>query len=109
MKNFSDNSNFFSTLMLVQSYEILFDVQIANAWYGGDDRPGNQLDIADAQSVTIDQPIKLESYAVHFTGIFDYAQNPTGNGHEVTLRLKIRDSLGIVLHTQDLVLPETFA
>lgn len=99
----------FSTLTLAQSYEILFDVQTASGWYGGDDRPGNQRNIADAQSVTIDQPIKLESYAVHFTGIFDYAQNPTGTGHEVTLRLRIRDSLGIVLHTQDLVLPETFS
>ena len=99
----------FSTLTLAQSYEILFDVQTASGWYGGDDRPGNQRNVADAQSVTIDQPIKLESYAVHFTGRFDFAQNPTGNGHEVTLRLRVRDSLGFVLLTQDMVLADTFS
>lgn len=99
----------FSTLTLAQSYEILFDIRTASGWYGGDNRPGNQRNVADAQSVTIEQPIKLESYAVHFGGIFDFAQNPTGSGHEVTLRLRVRDSLGTVLHTQDLVLPDTFS
>jgi hypothetical protein len=99
----------FSTLTLAQSYEILFNVQTASGWYGGDDRPGNQRNVADAQSVTIDQSVKLESYAIHFTSRFDFAQNPTGSGHEVILRLKVRDSLGTVLLTQDLALPQTFS
>jgi len=99
----------FSSLTLSQSYEILFDVNNASGWYGGDDRPGNQRNVADAQSVTIDQPITLESFAVRFSGKFDFAQNPTGTGHEVTLRLRIRDSIGTVLHTQDLVLADTFS
>ena len=98
-----------STLTLAQSYEIFFDVQTASGWYGGDDRPGNQRNVADAQSITIDQPIKIESYAVHFTSRFDFAQNPTGSGHEVTLRLRVRDSLGIVLLTQDMILADTFS
>ncbi len=99
----------FSYLTYSQSYEILFDVQNASGWYGGDDRPGSQRNVADAQSVTIDQPITLESYAVYFTSHFDFVQNLTGTGHEVTLRLRIRDSIGAVLHTQDLVLADTFS
>jgi hypothetical protein len=99
----------FSSLSFSQTYEILFDVNNASGWYGGDDRPGNQRNVADAQSVTIYQPINLESFAVRFSGKFDFAQNPTGTGHEVTLRLRIRDSIGTVLHTQDLVLADTFS
>lgn len=99
----------FSSITFSQTYEILFDVYNASGWYGGDNRPGHQRNVADAQSVTIDQPIRFESYAVRFNGKFDFAQNPTGNGHEVTLRLRVRDSLGTVLHTHDLVLADTFS
>lgn len=98
-----------SNIAFSQSYEILFDVQTTSGWYGGDNRPGNQRNVADAQSVTIEQPIKLESYAVRFTSRFDFAQNPSGTGHEVTLRLHIRDSVGTVLQTEDLILPDTFS
>jgi hypothetical protein len=99
----------FSYLTYSQSYEILFDVQTASGWYGGDDRPGSQRNVADAQSVTIEHPINLESYSVYFTSNFDYVQNPTGTGHEVTLRLHIRDSVGNVMQTEDLVLADTFS
>ena len=99
----------FSYLTFSQSYEILFDVQTASGWYGGDDRPGSQPNVADAQSVTIDQPINLESYSVYFTSSFDFVQNPTGTGHEVTLRLHIRDSVGNIFQTNDLVLADTFS
>ncbi len=98
----------YSGLTFSQSYEILFDVNNASGWYGGDDRPGSQRNVADAQSVTIEQPINLESYSVYFTSNFDFAQNPTGTGHEVTVRLQIRDSAGTVLQTRDLVLADTF-
>lgn len=104
---------FFSLLIsfaaIAQTYEITFDTVSASGWYGGDDRPGFQRNVADAQSITIEQAIKLESYSVRFISQFDYAQNPSGVGHEVTLRLRIRDSLGVVLHAQDLVLPDTFS
>ena len=99
----------FSSLSFPQSYEILFDVNNASGWYGGDDRPGSQRNVADAQSVTIEQPINLESYSVYFTSSFDFVQNPTGTGHEVTLRLHIRDSVGNVIQTNDLVLADTFS
>lgn len=99
----------FSSILFSQSYEILFDVNNASGWYGGDDRPGNQRNVADAQSVIIDQPIILESYSVRFARGFDFAQNPTSTGHEVTLRLRLRDSSGTILHTQDLVLADTFS
>jgi hypothetical protein len=98
-----------SNIAFSQSYEILFNVQTASGWYGGDDRPGSQRNVADAQSVTIDEPINLESYSVFFTSSFDFVQNPTGTGHEVTLRLHIRDSVGNVLQTKDLVLADTFS
>ena len=92
-----------------QTYEIKFDVNNASGWYGGDDSPNSQRNVADAQSVTIDQSINLESYSVYFTSRFDFSQNPTGTGHEVTIRLHIRDSSGTVLKTKDLVLADTFS
>ncbi len=97
-----------SYLTFSQSYEILFNVQTASGWYGGDDRPGSQRNVADAVSVTIEQPINLETYSVYFTSSFDFVQNPTGTGHQVKLRLHIRDSVGTVLRTEDLVLADTF-
>jgi hypothetical protein len=92
-----------------QSYEIKFDINSGKAWFGGDNRPGLQRNVAQAQSVFIEQPIKLESFAFYFDAPFDSALNGTGSGHEVTLRLHFRDSLGNILVNKPLVIPDTFS
>lgn len=98
----------FSATVYSQSYEIKFDTLNASGWYGGDNRAGSQRISGVAQSITIDQPITLESFAFYFTAPFDSAINGTGTGHEVTLKLNIRDSLGTIIQTNEVVVGDTF-
>lgn len=98
----------FSVTIYSQSYEIKFDTLNASGWYGGDNRAGSQRNSGVAQSLTIDQPITLESFAFYFTAPFDSALNGTGTGHEVTLKLNIRDSLGSIIESSEVVVGDTF-
>lgn len=98
----------FSMTVYSQSYEIKFDTLNASGWYGGDNRAGSQRTSGVAQSITIEQAITLESFAFYFTAPFDSAINGTGTGHEVTLKLNIRDSLGTILQTNEVVVGDTF-
>lgn len=91
-----------------QIYEIKFDSSGATGWFGGDDRPTQQRNVAVAQSIFVEFPITLKSFSFYFASPFDFVQNPTGTGHSVSLRLHIRDSLGIVLDTVDVAVPDTF-
>lgn len=91
-----------------QPYEIKREIKTASGWFGGDNRPGQQRNVAVAQSVTIENSISLESFAFYFTAPFDFIINPTGMGHEVTLKLHIRDSLGQVISSKFVVVPNTF-
>lgn len=97
------------TDLYAQSYEILFDTDSASGWFGGDNRTGmGPRDVGNGQSVLIESSIILLDFSFYFTGRFDYAENPDGSGHEVTLVLNIRDAVGDILQTEQLVLPETF-
>ncbi len=98
----------FATLN-AQSYEILFDTHNASGWFGGDNRPGfGPRHVGVGQSVLIDTARTLNSFAFDFTGRFDYAENPDGFGHEVTLTLNIRDELGVILQTEQVVIPASY-
>ena len=97
------------TTLNAQSYEILFDTYNASGWFGGDDRPGNgPRHVGYSQSVLIDSAITLNSFAFDFMGRFDYYQNPTGFGHEVTLTLNIRNDSGVILQTEQVVVPASY-
>ena len=92
-----------------QNYEILFDTHNASFWFGGDNRPGNgPRHVGVRQSVLVDSAIILNSFAFDFTDMFDYAYNPDGFGHEVTLTLNIRDNLGVILQTEQVVVPASY-
>jgi len=98
----------FSTLN-AQSYEILFDTYNASGWFGGDNRPTNgPRHVGVAQSVLIDSAIILNSFAFDFTSRFDYVINPDGFGHEVTLTLNIRNDTGVILQTEQVVVPASY-
>jgi len=97
-----------SDVLIAQNYEIKLDSLNASGWFGGDNRPEQQRNVAVAQSVLIEQPINLESFAFYFTSPFDSAINGTGTGHEVTLKLQIRDSVGTILQAEQIVVPDTF-
>jgi hypothetical protein len=92
-----------------QNYEILFDTFNASGWFGGDNRPTNgPRHVGVAQSVLIDSAIILNSFAFDFTGRFDYVLNPDGFGHEVTLTLNIRNDTGVILQTEQVVVPASY-
>jgi len=97
------------TTLNAQSYEILFDTHNASGWYGGDNRVlFGPRDIGVGQSVLIDSAITINSFAYDFTSRFDFAENPDGFGHEVTLTLNIRDESGVVLQTEQVVVPASY-
>jgi len=91
-----------------QDYEIKFDSLTASGWFGGDNHPDNIRNVASAQSILIKEAINLESFSFYFTTYFDSAMNASGSGHEVHLKLHIRDSLGTILKTEETVVPDTF-
>jgi hypothetical protein len=90
------------------TYEILHDTLSATGWFGGDDRPGSQRNVGIGQSVRIDTAITLTDFSFYFASRFDYAQNPDGFGHDVTLILNIRDSSGTILQTESVFVPGSF-
>ena len=95
--------------LTAQSYEAKFDSVNAFGWFGGDNRETQgPRHVGVGQSVLIDTSITLESFAFYFRGPFDFAQNPEGMGHEVTLTLNVRDSLGAILQTVQTVVPDIF-
>jgi hypothetical protein len=90
-------------------YEIKHETGSALAWFGGDNRVvGGPRDIGDGQSVFIDTNIILESFSLFFSGRFDYYELPEGMGHGVTLTLNIRDSIGNILKTVQVVVPASY-
>jgi hypothetical protein len=97
----------FTSLSFAQNYEIKFDSLNASGWFGGDDRSGQQRNVAVAQSILIDEPITLETFSFYFTSPFD-SVNGILSGHEVTLKLHIRDSLGTIMQSETIVVPDTF-
>ncbi len=97
------------TSLNAQSYEILFDTFNASGWFGGDNRViGGPRDIGVGQSVLIDSAITLNSFAFNFTSRFDFPENPDGFGHEVTLTLNIRDESGVIIQTEQVVVPASY-
>jgi PKD repeat protein len=82
----------------------------ASKWIGGDNRAGiKPRNVGVGQSIHFDQNLVLESFAFRLSGRFDYAANPTGVGHAVTLALDVRELNGAVRNTYYTQLPATFA
>jgi len=94
--------------LMAQTYEVKFDSINAYGWFGGDNRPTQQRTVGVGQSVFIDTSITLNSFSFYFRGPFDFAFNPEGRGHEVTLTLNVRDASGVILRTVQIVVPDTF-
>lgn len=98
-----------NSILQAQSYEIKFDSLNAFGWFGGDDNPNEQRNVAAAQSVTINLPINLESFAFYFSAPFDSNLINPSVGYEVRLKLHVRDSTGKVLTENEVIVPDTFS
>ncbi len=97
-----------------QDFEIKHEIQDASGWFGGDDRPypASNRTVGNGQSVFVDSTILLKEFSFYFTGTFKspaaWFESFDITGHEVTIVLNIRDSSGVILQTEEVVLPETF-
>ncbi len=98
-----------SPALFAQFYEIKHEIINAYGWFGGDNRPMQQRTAGVGQSVLIDTTMTVRSFAFYFRGPFDYAFNPEGRGHAVTLTLNVRDASGIILKTVQAVVPDSFS
>lgn len=100
---------FLCGVIKAQDYEIKYDTLNASGWFGGDNRTCcGPRDIGIGQSVLVDSTITLNNFSFYFTTRFDFAQNPDGFGHQVTLVLNIRDNSGTILQTEQAIVPDTF-
>ncbi|NLH17941.1 MAG: hypothetical protein GX455_15295 [Phycisphaerae bacterium] len=76
-------------------FEVLFDEANALGWFGGDDREEfKPRNVGAGQQIQLGRTSHVTQAAFRFKGKFDYHQDPTGYGHEVTLALDLRDGEG---------------
>ena len=101
----SDENNNYSTVPLIvdfEAFENIFDTADATMWFGGDDRVGTKpRNIGVGQSFTPQWGCHVNSVGFRFSGRFDYYQNPTGQGHEVTLVLNTISENGTIIETEE--------
>ena len=88
------------------AYVIRHDTMSASGWYGGDNR--NPRSVGVGQGVRVTSSILLTKFSFKMIQGFDFTQNPTGTGHQVTLTLQVRDSLGAILKRDSVVVPASY-
>jgi hypothetical protein len=98
-----------SRALLAQPHEIKHETINAFGWFGGDNRPNQQRSVGVGQSVLIDTAMTVARFSFYFRGPFDFAANPEGRGHAVTLTLNVRDAAGVILKTLHAAVPDTFS
>ena len=103
-----DNNILGPQAITVNEFQYIVDTNNASGWFGGDNRPGFTRNVAAGQSFILSQSAHINSAGFKFGQRFDYADNPTGTGHEVTLVLNIRTDNGTVLTTAEKVVPAEF-
>jgi hypothetical protein len=103
-----DNNILGPQAITVNEFQFIEDTHNASGWFGGDDRPGYNRNVAAGQSFTLPQSAHINSVGFKFSSRFDYVDNPTGTGHEVTLVLNIRADNGAILETAEEVVPAEF-
>ncbi len=92
----------------VNEFEFIEDASNASGFFGGDDRVSFTRNIGAGQSYTLAQSAHINSVGFQFGDKFDYYDNPTGSGHEVTLVLNVRADNGFILETEETVVPAEF-
>jgi hypothetical protein len=79
---------------------ISFEVSNASRWFGGDNRsifePRN---ISAGQSISFQQNFEPDSFSVKFSHTFDYSENSENTGHDVDLKLIIRNLDGSIINS----------
>ena len=82
---------------------------VATVWFGGDDRASyGPRNMVYGQSVKFPFNLEVDYFAVPFTGNFDYVENHEGVGHEVDVRLLVKDINGTEMGAKTFTIPSTF-
>ena len=107
------DSIFYDTIPInnITDTRITFDYSdsYASSWFGGDDRTAfGPRNIPYGQSVKFNFDLHIDSFACNFITKFDYFDNPTGTGHEVDIKLQIRDTLGTEINSKIITIPNSF-
>jgi hypothetical protein len=91
-----------------QTRELKQELMGASTWFGGDNRPNSRRTVGVGQLVLMDTGMTVNSFAFHFETPFDFVLNPTGTGHEVNLRMHVRNRAGVIMKTADVTVPASF-
>jgi len=102
------SNEYFTISVSPNRFEIIEDAANAWGWFGGDDRPGFTRNVGDGQSIMLMRSAHVNSAGFKFRDSFDYIQNPTGTGHEVTLVLNVRSDNGTIVYDTEKVVPAEF-
>lgn len=94
--------------ILVDDINIILADSNANAWFGGDDRPGWTRNIGDGQSIKLGRSARITNAAFKFDEGFDYYYNPEGHGHDVNLVLNVRADNGTVIASKTKFVSSSF-
>jgi hypothetical protein len=96
---------------VVDGYMVDFNLKEENTnaskWFGGDDSTVRNVGVG--QSVTLTKDARVRYAGFRFTQRFDYANNPEGVGHAVSLYLRVRQSDGTTLVTSLASVPSSFS
>ena len=107
--NEMNNSSAVPVLVGSCPFEIILDTSNASKWFGGDDRPSSKpRNVGVGQSIMPQWDCEINSAGFKFSSRFDYYQNSSGQGHEVTLVFNIRASDGTIIDTTEKIVPEEF-
>lgn len=95
--------------LTVYEFERNEETHNAQGWFGGDDRPEwTPRNVGCGQSIVLPRSAWVGYVGLRFTSRFDYAYNPSGTGHAVTLVLDVRSGNGTILKTVTKDLPDSF-
>ena len=89
--------------------DFILDTYNCSMWFGGDDREGAKpRNVGVGQSFLLPNNAHLSSVGFMLDRRFDYAYQPTGEGHEATLVLNLRLNDGTIVETQEKIIPSDF-
>ncbi len=98
------------TNLAAEPLAAVYEKARGSRWFGGDDRARSKpRNLGVGQSIVCPRDCVVYTVGFQFLAPFDYAGNPDGRGHRVTLVLNLRNARGTILARVEKVLPATFA
>lgn len=103
------SNEYFTVSASPDRFEFIQDTWTHGFSFGGDDRPKEEKNRAYGQYFIPARSAKVLSAGFDFWQEFDYAYDPEGTGHEVTLVLNVCSEYGTIISTANKTVPADFA